>query len=66
MVLKPSRFKLEDYVEGDRKTIVNKRMSQSETASRTISLHMSNIRLILDVMRTKFPALIEEEENEEI
>ena len=64
-VLKPGRFLLEDFVTGNRKRVVNTRMAESERASKTVSLHMANMRLILDVMKTKFPNLIEDEEVED-
>ena len=65
MVLKPGRFINDDFLTGERKHVVNKRISEAERASSTVSLHMANVRLILDVIKTKFPNLIEDEEIED-
>lgn len=64
-VIKPGRFINDDFFFGERKRVVNKRISEAERASSTVSLHMANIRLILDVIKNKFPNLIEDEEVED-
>ena len=63
-VIKPSRFPLSDYLSGERTNLIKKRLHEAQQAASTVSLHMKNVLLIADVIRTKFPNLLDEEEDD--
>lgn len=66
MVFRPTRFPLEDYKGGERARIIKQRLAQSDAAAAFTILHMENIALLVDVVRERFPNLIEDEEENEI
>ena len=63
-VIKPSRFPMSDYLSGERANLIKKRIHKSQLSANTVSLHMRNVLLIADVIRTKFPNLLDEEEDD--
>ena len=55
---------MSDYLSGERANLIKKRIHKSQLAANTVSLHMRNVLLIADVIRTKFPNLLDEEEDD--